>query len=86
VNATPLTSLFDISKEFLQEIRKKYPNDYDDLSDNELINLWLRKFSKDNNKVDFKTYGESPIPLKQTKSKSFLSFSSIFLTDISYPQ
>jgi len=40
-------------KEFAQEIRKTYPNDYNDLSDDELVHLWLKKYPKDKNKIDF---------------------------------
>ena len=33
--------------EFAREIRKLYPGDYDDLSDTELVSLWLKKYPND---------------------------------------
>lgn len=38
-------------KEFAYNIRSKYPGSYDDLSDADLVELWLKKFPKDRNKV-----------------------------------
>ena len=70
-------------REFAQEIRNNYPNNYDDLSDTELVNLWLKKYPKDKSKVNLNSYGESPIQLKQTGSKPFLSFFSISVILIS---
>jgi len=37
--------------EFANEIRKIYPDDYNDLSDNKLVELWLKKYPKDIDKV-----------------------------------
>jgi hypothetical protein len=54
-------------REFAQEIRKVYPNDYDDLSDYELVTLWLEKFPNDIKKVNLNSrepYKESSIPVK----------------------
>jgi hypothetical protein len=34
-------------EEFADKIRRKYPNAYDDLSDNELVRLWLEKYPND---------------------------------------
>jgi hypothetical protein len=33
--------------EFANKIRKKYPNSYNDLSDNELVKLWVKKYPDD---------------------------------------
>lgn len=38
--------------EFASEIRKLYPGDYDDLSDNKLVELWLKKYPKDIEKIN----------------------------------
>lgn len=40
-------------KEFAKEIRKKYPNAYDDLSDEELVSLWIKKFPEEREKINF---------------------------------
>jgi hypothetical protein len=40
--------------EFAKEIRKLYPGDYDDLTDSKLVELWLKKYPKDIDKVDLK--------------------------------
>jgi hypothetical protein len=37
--------------EFAQEVRNKYPGSYDDLSDAKLIELWLKKFPHDKDKI-----------------------------------
>ena len=42
--------------EFAQEIRKIYPGDYDDLTDSKLIELWLKKYPADKEKIEFNTY------------------------------
>jgi hypothetical protein len=36
---------------FADEIRKLYPGDYDDLSDEKLVKLWLKKYPNDSDKV-----------------------------------
>lgn len=38
--------------EFAGEIRKMYPGDYNDLSDHKLVELWLKKYPKDIDKVE----------------------------------
>ncbi|MHA8092243.1 TM2 domain-containing protein [Aquirufa regiilacus] len=38
-------------KKFAQNIRDDYPGDYDDLMDDELVELWLRKYPEDGNKI-----------------------------------
>lgn len=48
-------------KEFAREIRKIYPNDYDDLSDRNLVDLWLKKYPNDIQKVDLNQSGQSEI-------------------------
>jgi len=37
--------------EFAFAIRNKYPNTYNDLQDNELVELWLKKFPTDKSKI-----------------------------------
>ena len=37
--------------EFAKEIRIKYPEAYDDLSDEKLIEFWVKKFPNDKNKI-----------------------------------
>ena len=48
--------------EFTKKIRKLYPGDYDDLSDSKLIELWLKKYPNDINKVDL---NQSKVPVKR---------------------
>lgn len=48
--------------EFASEIRQLYPGDYDDLSDNKLVELWLKKYPNDINKVDINQIGQSEVP------------------------
>ena len=38
-------------KKFAKKIREDYPGDYDDLMDDELVELWLRKYPEDRNKI-----------------------------------
>lgn len=40
--------------EFAREIRKAYPNDYDDLSNKKLVSKWLKKYPNDKLKVELK--------------------------------
>lgn len=37
---------------FAKEIRKQYPGDYDDLTDEVLVNLWLKKYPEDISKIE----------------------------------
>jgi hypothetical protein len=54
--------------EFAQEIRKLYPGDYDDLSDNKLVELWLKKYPNDVEKINlYKNEKESPIIYPKSK-------------------
>jgi inorganic pyrophosphatase/exopolyphosphatase len=39
------------TEEFADQIRCKYPNAYDDLDDETLIQLWLKKFPNDEEKI-----------------------------------
>lgn len=39
--------------EFARDIRNQYPQQYDNLQDNELIDLWLKRFPNDKNLIDF---------------------------------
>ena len=52
-------------EEFADQIRIKYPNSYDDLEDDKLIELWLKKFPNDEEKIIF----ESGAPKKSNKWK-----------------
>lgn len=38
--------------EFAQEIRNLFPGNYDDLSNEDLVKLWLRKYPNDQEKID----------------------------------
>lgn len=38
-------------QEFAREIRRLYPNDYDDLSDAKLVELWMKKYPNDKEKI-----------------------------------
>lgn len=40
-------------KEFAKEIRNLYPSDYDDLTDENLVELWIKKFPNDREKIEF---------------------------------
>lgn len=42
-------------EEFALEIREMYPGDYDDLSDEKLVKLWLRKYPDDIEKIQLKS-------------------------------
>ncbi len=52
--------------EFAQEIRKKFPGDYDDLTDNKLVELWLCKYPNDSSKIDIGTTINNSISTQQT--------------------
>lgn len=58
-------------KEFAREIRIIYPRDYDDLSDRNLLELWLKKYPNDRIKVDLEQINQSDI---SQKSKSFAKY------------
>jgi len=59
-------------KEFAHEIRKLYPGDYDDLSDQKLVDLWLKKYPKDREKIIFSESKESPIGHPKSKSTGLI--------------
>ncbi|MEI8203907.1 MAG: hypothetical protein WCH34_12885 [Bacteroidota bacterium] len=59
-------------KEFAQEIRKLYPNDYDDLSDEKLVELWLKKYPNDKEKVDLSK--EDKVQIKEPSNNTSGSF------------
>ena len=40
-------------QEFAQQIKKLYPDDYDDLTDEKLVELWLKKYPSDKDKIEF---------------------------------
>jgi hypothetical protein len=54
--------------EFASQIRNLYPNDYNDLTDEKLVELWLRKYPEDIEKIDFK------IEVPQKKSKNIIEY------------
>jgi hypothetical protein len=39
-------------KEFANQIRNLYPNDYNDLTDEKLVELWLKKYPNDISKIN----------------------------------
>ncbi len=45
--------------EFAQNIRNQYPKEYDDLSDSQLVNLWVKKYPNDQEKIIFSTFSPS---------------------------
>ena len=51
--------------EFAQEIRRMYPGDYNDLSDQALVNLWLKKYPNDRDKIDFNVKKKEPVVIYQ---------------------
>ncbi|MBN8837690.1 MAG: hypothetical protein J0I09_10540 [Sphingobacteriia bacterium] len=55
--------------EFAQEIRKQYPGDYDDLTDAKLVELWLKKYPNDKNKVALNSVA-SAIPEKKENNNN----------------
>ena len=54
--------------EFASQIRNQYPNDYDDLTDEKLVELWLKKYPEDIEKIDFK------IEIPQKKSTNIFEY------------
>ena len=59
--------------EFAKQIRDLYPGDYDDLTDEQLTRLWLKKYPKDIEKVDLSLFRNKSV----NKLNSF-SYSKIF--------
>lgn len=56
-------------EEFANEIRKLYPSHYDDLSDEKLVKLWLKKYPKDKKKVDFEKKQEKYLDKNHSESE-----------------
>jgi hypothetical protein len=54
--------------EFASQIRNLYPNDYNDLTDEKLVELWLKKYPEDIEKIDFN------IRKPQKKSKNIIEY------------
>jgi hypothetical protein len=54
--------------EFASQIRNLYPNDYDDLTDEKLVELWLKKYPEDIEKIEYK------IEVQQKKSKNIIEY------------
>lgn len=48
--------------EFAKQIRNLYPGDYDDLNDTNLVELWLKKYPNDINKIKI---NNEPVYIKQ---------------------
>lgn len=66
--------------EFAQEIRKMYPGDYDDLSDSKLVELWLKKYPNDREKISLLNIRQTPfMPSKKQTSKESSSLSSVLV-------
>ena len=67
--------------QFAKEIRKLYPGDYDDLSDEKLTKLWLKKHPNDIDKVDLNK-------TESVNSSDYFSFkgiiASVFFGYIAY--
>lgn len=59
-------------KEFAREIRKIYPRDYDDLTDEKLVELWLKKYPNDKEKVDLDQIVQSIIPQKRKSYTKYI--------------
>jgi hypothetical protein len=70
---------------FAKEIRTLYPGDYDDLSDETLVNLWLKKYPDDINKIDSRYHtnkkdsNNEPLSANNEKKSSIPIFEYIFL-------
>jgi hypothetical protein len=58
--------IFTIS-EFAEKIRTKYPKVYNDLSDKDLVDLWVKKYPKDKEFINFSLD-------KEKKNKGFFSY------------
>jgi hypothetical protein len=48
-------------QDFAKEIKKKYPKVYNDLDDEELVNLWVKKYPQDKKNIDFTKTQESSL-------------------------
>jgi len=62
--------------EFATEIRKSYPGDYDDLSDTKLVELWLKKYPNDKEKIGSDIVNQ---PQEDSLYFSFLGLISVAL-------
>jgi len=58
-------------KQFADKIRIKYPNVYDDISDNELVELWLKKFPNDKEYIIHDDNDKTNLP-KETSGLSWI--------------
>ena len=67
-------------RKFANEIRNLYPGDYDDLSDTELVNLWLKKYPNDSQKVDIKVnhVSKSENDVQTNPKNQFIAIKYIF--------
>lgn len=62
--------------EFASQIRNLYPGDYNDLTDSELVKLWVKKYPNDIDKIEINK--TTIIREKESSSESF-SFGWIFI-------
>ena len=63
-------------KEFAKEIRKLYPGDYDDLTDEKLVELWLKKYPNDREKIEFSSNSDNDVEENHSWIKTI--FNSLF--------
>lgn len=59
-------------EEFADQIRSKYPNAYDDLEDDKLIELWLKKFPNDEEKIIFESDGDELVVPQKSNNRKYL--------------
>lgn len=64
--------------EFANEVRNKYPDVYDDLSDEKLIEFWIKKFPNDKNKIKLRNNYFITLLLLLSFIFSFLSIFAFF--------
>lgn len=57
----------DSIKDFAKKIKTQYPKSYDDLSDEELVSLWIKKFPEDYEKINFQEKVEEEKRIEETK-------------------
>jgi len=69
-------------KEFAKEIRKLYPEDYNDLTDEKMVELWMKKYPSDRDKIDFNNEVKSKVqtsePSNSGTGSSFGFLKTIF--------
>lgn len=60
------------TKEFAADIRNKYPGSYDDLTDSQLVELWLKKFPQDKDKITENISTDKSQPQKWLTTRNIL--------------